>query len=322
MMLIIIGTLLGLFGGLCFWLQCRGKPFPLCNHRVLITGAGSGIGREMALAFARAGADLVLWDIQSDSNKETLRQVKSVTSSRIRACCATVDVSDPDQIKQAIIAMQHQDTNSPVSVLVNNAGVVSGKTLLELSDADIRRTVGVNLMSHFWMTRAFLPDMLQLSAKGSEAAIVTISSLMGQMAGVALGDYCASKWGVNGMHEALRLELRANPAAGGIHTMLVCPYMIDTGMFDGAFEGDDAPFLQRRCGLFPKLRTRDVAQQVLDALVRRERVVVLPRIFRFVPPLLQLLPATARDWICEFAGARHGMKQFGGRQQREQQPQS
>lgn len=217
-----------------------------------------------------------------------------------------MDVSKQDDVAKAAETID-------VDVLVNNAGVVTGKSFLDLSVDDVRRTVDTNVLAHFWVTRSVLPRMIR---RGDACAIVSISSLMGQMAGTRLTDYCASKWAVNGFTEALRLELRAVAAERGtrpVHTMIVCPYVIDTGMFDGAFEGvDGAPWFMRRLGLFPKLKSAAVANDVVRALRDRRHLVVLPWYFRFVPPVLHLLPASLRDWIEEIAGARVGMTNFRG----------
>ena len=114
-----------------------------------------------------------------------------------------------------------------VDVLVNNAGIVSGRPLLELSDERIERTFAVNTLALFWTSKAFLPAM---TARGS-GHIVTVASAAGLIGTARETDYAASKFAAVGFNEALRLELRRS--APGVKTTLVCPYYIDTGMFDG-----------------------------------------------------------------------------------------
>ena len=113
--------------------------------------------------------------------------------------------------------------------MINNAGIVSGKTTLELSDAMIERTIAVNTTSHLYTIREFLPDMI----KNRKGHIVSIASMAG-LAGVpGLSDYCASKSGAVAIDEAIRLELKKSNLFKYIKTTCICPFYIDTGMFDG-----------------------------------------------------------------------------------------
>ena len=259
----------------------------------------------MALCLSSKGVGrIVLWDINKQGLIETRDKIKAINGS-VEVSVRRVDVSIPADVADAA-------KNVQVDVLINNAGVVTGKYLLDMTENEIRRSMNTNGLAHFWTTRSFLPYMLE---KGNECAVITISSLMGQMTGVKLTDYCASKHAANGFHESLRLELRAIAERSNrsvVHSMLVCPYVIDTGMFDGAFEGSGKPWFMR-LGLFPKLKSRFVASQIIDHLENRSHLVVLPWYFRYVPPLLHTLPVSCMDWIEEFAGARSGMKEFRGR---------
>lgn len=74
-------------------------------------------------------------------------------------------------------------------------------------------------------------------ARSSEALVVTVSSLMGVLGAARLSDYCSSKWASLGFHESLRLELASNPETRNIHMLAVCPHILDTPMFEGAFQG-------------------------------------------------------------------------------------
>jgi all-trans-retinol dehydrogenase (NAD+) len=110
---------------------------------------------------------------------------------------------------------------------VNNAGIVSGKSLLEVDDARAELTVQVNTIAHFWTAKAFLPGML----KRNHGHVVSIASAAGIVGVAGLADYCASKFGAVGFNESLRLELRK--LGTNVKTTVVCPYYIDTGMFTG-----------------------------------------------------------------------------------------
>mgnify|MGYP002633006807 CR=1 FL=1 len=138
------------------------------------------------------------------------------------------DVSTKASITKGAIAARA--VHGPVSMLINNAGIVSGKTTTELSDEMIEKTMQVNTISHLHTIREFLPEFIS----NKRGHIVTIASMAG-MAGVpGLSDYCASKSGAVSIDETVRLELQAKKLNGFIKTTCICPYLIDTGMFDGA----------------------------------------------------------------------------------------
>ena len=116
-----------------------------------------------------------------------------------------------------------------ISILINNAGIVSGKTTMELSEPMIERTIAVNTTSHLYTIREFMPDMI----KNKRGHIVTIASMAG-LAGIpGLSDYCASKFGAFAIDESIRLELKKSGDYKNVKTTCICPYYINTGMFDG-----------------------------------------------------------------------------------------
>lgn len=115
-----------------------------------------------------------------------------------------------------------------VTLLFNNAGVVSGRALLDTPDHLIERSFSVNTLSHFWTVKAFLPTMLEKD----HGHIISIASMAGYVGIPKLIDYCSSKFAAVGFDEALRLELEML-GADGVHTTVICPYFIQaTGMFE------------------------------------------------------------------------------------------
>jgi all-trans-retinol dehydrogenase (NAD+) len=185
-----------------------------------------------------------------------------------------------------------------VDVLVNNAGVVGGRPLLELSDAQIETTFAVNTLALFWTTRAFLPAMIE---RGS-GHLVTIASASALIGVAKLSDYAASKWAAMGFDESLRAELRT--LAPGVRTTVVCPYYVDTGMFRGV--------RSRFPRLLPILREEDVAAAIVRAVQRDRRRLVLPPLVGLLP-LLRVLPVGAFDRIATFLGVNASMDAFRGR---------
>jgi len=161
---------------------------------VLITGGGSGIGRLMCLKFARLGATVVTWDINEAGNEETVAMIKKEGN---KAFAYTVNMTNREEIYET--AKKTKAEVGQVSILVNNAGIVSGTTLLDTPDEKIIRTFDVNILAHFWTIKAFLPDMIS----HKQGHLVNIASLAGQSGTNKLVDYCASKFAAVGLDEAL-----------------------------------------------------------------------------------------------------------------------
>lgn len=260
----------------------------------LVTGGASGIGRALALELARRGAVPVVWDVDEERLAPVVEQLRGVT--RGKAFGHTCDVRDPDEVRRS--AQRVHDEVGDVEILVNNAGVVSGARLSDIPDEMIRRTFDVNVLALFWVTRAFLPSMLE----ARRGHIVTVASAAGLVGVARQTDYSASKHAAVGFDESLRVELRRS--ASRIVTTVVCPYYIDTGMFRGV--------RTRLPLLLPILRTEDVARKIADAIARDRRLLVMPPIVRLLP-VLRALPPTVFDRIMDLFGVNASMDHFLGR---------
>jgi all-trans-retinol dehydrogenase (NAD+) len=152
-----------------------------------------------------------------------LEQVKGEVNVTIFKC----DVSEKDSVTAAAnIARQ---AFGEVTILINNAGIVSGKSVLDNSDFMIKKTLEVNTLSHLYTIREFLPDMLRLK-KGH---IVSIASVAGITGSPGLCDYSASKAGAIAIDDSLRTELKKQGHYKYIKTTCINPFFINTGMFDG-----------------------------------------------------------------------------------------
>lgn len=115
-----------------------------------------------------------------------------------------MDISDREAVYKA--AAQLQEDVGPVDILINNAGIVCCKPLLELPDKMIEKTYAVNILSHYWTIKSFLPQMIQQK----RGHIVTIASVTGLIGTYGCTDYGATKFACIGMHEALHCELQVN----------------------------------------------------------------------------------------------------------------
>lgn len=265
------------------------------DKNVLITGSASGIGRLMAQKIAARGANVILWDLNLAGLEELSDQLQQ-WGYRV-ATYHQCDLSDREEI--ADTAQRVLAEHGVVDILINNAGIVSGKPLLELSDEAIERTFDVNALSLFWTTRAFLPGMI---AKRS-GHIVTIASAGGLIGVPKMTDYSASKFAAVGFDDALRVELR-RLGHKGVRTTVVCPYYINTGMFKGV--------KTRIPWLLPIQEPNDAANKIVEAIEKNKQRLIMPP-FALVTYPGRLLPLSLFDRIAEFVGINKSMDDFTGR---------
>ncbi len=174
-------------------------PMSSFNHRVaVVTGAGSGIGRALALALARRGARLALSDIDDLGLAETTRLARQLGAEVHHQ---PLDVADRDAVTAHAAAVASHF--GVVHQVYNNAGIAFSRTVLDSKYEDYERVLAVNLWGVIHGTKAFLPLLI---ASG-EGHVVNISSLNGYMAQGQLSHYCTSKFAVRGFTEALRIEM-------------------------------------------------------------------------------------------------------------------
>ena len=266
---------------------------------VVITGAGSGIGRLMALRIVEEGGRVAIWDINGEAARTTADMANAQVGadpSAPKAIAFTVDVTDNAAVQRA--AAETIEALGRVNVLINNAGVVSGAPFEDLTEQQIRRTFAVNVLSLFWTTKAFMPAL----KKQQRAAIVTVASAAGIVAVARQTDYAASKFAAVGFTNSLRSELKK--AGSHIRTLTVCPYYIDTGMFEGVTT--KFPLL------LPILKEQTVADRIVEAVAKgRERLIMPP--FAAVAGFVAALPPKIADPIYGIFGLNEGMDHFTGR---------
>lgn len=161
------------------------------NDIVLITGGASGLGRLMAIKFAKLGSRVIIWDMNLAGLEETAKMIEELRSKRenVGKChYYQVDISQRTNVYAA--AERVKQEIGTVTILVNNAGVVTGRRFLDLTDDQITKTFDVNILAHFWILRAFLPGMMEKN----HGHIVSVASIAGLVGAYQLTDYCASKF--------------------------------------------------------------------------------------------------------------------------------
>jgi len=237
---------------------------------VLITGGGGGVGRHLALNFARLGAKVVIWDV----NSEAIRGTEEALQAEGFPCYSyEVDIADREHVYE--VAKRVKQEVGQVNILINNAGIVTCRTLLDLPDKAIESTYNVNILSHYWTVKSFLPEMME----SNNGHIVTVGSVAGLLGTYGCTDYSATKFACAGFHEALFTELRTH-GYDGIHLTLVCPYYINTGMFSGV-----------KPRLLPMLEPKYVADSIVKSVQKNEVNCILPDSVRVFLPAKCLLPA-------------------------------
>ena len=185
------------------------------SNVVLVTGGGRGIGRDIALAFARPGATIAIAARTASQLEETASSVRLTGATAIPL---TMDVTNPEAVASAVAQLGAKAER--VDVLVNNAGVGGGQPVQSSDPAAWRRIIDTNVIGTYLVTRAALP----LMRDGSR--IINMSSVLGRFGVPGYTAYCASKHAVIGFTRALALEL----APRAITVNAVCPGWVETDM--------------------------------------------------------------------------------------------
>lgn len=189
----------------------------LQNKIAIITGAGSGIGRGIALAFIKEGAKVVVADWSEEGGKGTVDQIEKKHGEAI---FIKTDVSKEEDVKQLVEA--GLEKFGRVDILVNNAGIYKTYNLHEMTEEDWDKTINVNLKSVFLISKEVIPEML----KQGRGKIVNIASIAGLVGFAQSGAYCASKGGIIALTKEMALEY----APKKINANCICPGVIRTAM--------------------------------------------------------------------------------------------
>jgi 3-oxoacyl-[acyl-carrier protein] reductase len=189
----------------------------LASQIAVVTGAGRGIGRAIALKFASEGADVVVVSRTQENSEKVAAEIRALGR---QAWAHAVDVADAAAVNAAAEKILTETTQ--VDLLVNNAGVTRDGLLMRMSDADWDTVVNTNLKGAFLVTKAFSRAMI----KARSGCIVNISSVIGLIGNAGQCNYAASKAGVIGFTQSVAKEL----AGRGIRVNAIAPGFIQTDM--------------------------------------------------------------------------------------------
>ena len=259
---------------------------------ICITGGCSGIGRIMAeKALKRGAAKLIIIDINEAALAET---AKLFSSYKADILTIQADLADLTVILRA--AAQIKSTGA-VDILINNAGVVTGKYFHEHSHENIRASMLINANALMHLTLELLPAMMERNS----GAICNICSSAGLISNPKMAVYAASKWAAVGWSDSLRLEMKQ--LNKNISVTTIMPFFINTGMFDGV-----------RSKLLPILEPEPVSERILKAIEKERKLVAMPLPYWFIRLAQGLLPLPVFEWVMrDVFGIYDTMKHFTGR---------
>jgi len=263
-------------------------PLDWGEQIVLITGGASGIGELTANTLAVRNVTVVVLD------------VNPIVTENYNITYYKCDVSKWEEVES--VAKKVVEEIGHPTVLINNAGVVQGKLILDLTPEDIRQTFDVNTLAHFWTLKAFLPEMI----KQKSGHIITVASIAGLIGITQLSDYTASKAAVVSLHESLRYELDKRYQAPQVRTTLVLPGYTHTPLFSTVRLPDNWFYKF----FVPSLPPVTVVKAIIAALdERHSRILYMPFYTNFTP-WLKVVPSFIRDLGQWLSGADYAMRGF------------
>jgi short-subunit dehydrogenase len=247
------------------------------GKKALVSGAASGIGRAIALEFARQGVHLFLVDVDACGLAKVADECRAAGGEVIQRHC---DVSQPNEVSAAVAEVL--DRWGGVDILVNNAGITYYGRTDEMSAEHWDRLMRINLHSHVQFTRELLPSLLARR----EAHVLNVCSMFGLIAMPKLAAYCTSKYAMVGFSEALRAEYGRE----GLGVTALCPGFVTTNLFASA------PLPENSNG--PKIPPRifcttpeKVARAAVRAIRRNRRLVVVEPCAKLLTTIKRLTPA-------------------------------
>lgn len=264
------------------------RKVDLSEEVIVITGGASGLGLLVAEVYGMRGATVAVLD------------VKELEAGEARGISLyKCDVGNKEEVKRVAIEIE-RDLGTP-TILINNAAIVNGKALLDLSIDEIEHTFNVNLLGAYYTLKTFLPAMI----RSGHGTIVTMSSVLAHLGAAQLSDYSASKAALSALHKSLSAELSSYP---DIKTILVEPGQLSTPLF-GRLQSPNSFFA-------PTLEPVDVAREIIAAIDGGSSgALAMPLYARWVG-WMEVLPVGVQAILRKLSGVDTAMKGFVGREER------
>jgi 3-oxoacyl-[acyl-carrier protein] reductase len=260
------------------------------GKRAVVTGAASGIGRAIALALAKEGADLFLIDIDGENLAAASLAAQEYGVAVLTVVC---DLAEPGQISAAVNRLR--DAWGQLDILVNNAGIAFFGSTPLMTDAQWQRIIAVNLLAPIQLVRELLPLLIE----SDDAHILNVCSILGLVTWRRATAYQTTKFGMVGFTAALRAEYCRN----GFGVTALCPGLVAT------------PLLDERAAALPRARIRvpawlcttpeNIAASAVRAIRRNQHVVVTPPAWKAYWWLMRLCPGLV-NWLMREGWRRRG----------------
>ena len=269
----------------------------LKNKNVLVTGGARGIGNQIAIEFAKQGANIIICDADKnfmDQNTfiDGINEIKSFGVECNHYYLDVVDIEIIKKVRKKII----QDLGK-IDILVNNAGVVFGGKFLDVDLDNHRLTYDVNTQGVINMTYAFLQDLIDRDS----SHIVNIASASSFTPLPGGATYASSKAAVFSFTESLYIEFKKEKY-NHIGITAVCPAFVNTGMFDGVKE----PIF------IPMLKSERLAKKIIKAVIKNKLFVLEPAFIKLIPMLKAFLPRFMFDFLGKILGGFNSMDLWEG----------
>jgi len=249
---------------------------------VVITGAGSGIGRELAFKFAAEGCRLALSDISASALAETEVHL-GLTEDRLATFL--VDASDREACEHFADCVAEKF--GQVDVVVNNAGLTSAGAIDEVSYETFEKIINVNMWGVVYGTRAFLPHL----KKRPEAVLANVSSINGMVPFMNNGPYNMSKYAVYGLNETLMMELKGSP----VHVLSIHPGGVRTNIANSAIGASEE--LKNAFRQIANTSAEQAAMAIVKAVKTKKTFLFIGRDARFLQLLKRVSPRSALRYV-------------------------
>ncbi|MDO4550388.1 MAG: SDR family NAD(P)-dependent oxidoreductase [Planctomycetia bacterium] len=263
----------------------------LPGSRIIITGASSGIGRELSLQLATIGAKLIITARRKERLTEVISQIQTLAEKNNFTPYVKMVVGDITQpeVRQAVIHCA-EETYGGLDILINNAGAAASGLFEHSTPETLQKVLDLNVISLVEMTRLALPFLKgekgTVSAQTAPPLIVNLSSIVGIHGVSHYSEYCAAKFAVRGFSQSLRIELRRY----GIGVLTVCPGSTETEFFTRYIENTSEP-------VFPphkRVSAKYVARKIISAMKAGKREIIpffLGKVLRatdyYIPNILE-----------------------------------
>ncbi|MEM8773552.1 MAG: SDR family oxidoreductase [Pseudomonadota bacterium] len=271
------------------------KPFQLEGSVAVLTGGAGGIGAQLAIQLASRGVDLAVIDLDGGGLKNTQKEAERYGT---KTTTYVADITNSEDITR-IVSMIERDYGK-VNILINNAGITTMGSFQETSKQQFDRVMAVNFSGPVALTRSLLPIMM----RQSKGQIVNVSSILGCVGVANQTAYCASKFALRGLSDALRLELEGND----IGVSVVYPGGVRTNIANSATIAtrsnwpDDDPRAQANKLL--KLDPARAAKIIVSGIEKRKRRIVVGSDAKFLSSMQRLFPESHQSILATLTKRR------------------